>query len=297
MKAKIIKGIGGFYYVEPCGSAFLSSQEETPTLIECKARGVLRHQKMKPTVGDYVELSENEDGQWTIECIEPRRSILVRPPVANVDCALLCFAVKQPKPNLLLLDKLLANCLYFHIEPIICLTKTDLKNTEYAKIKTVYERAGFSVLGLSVKEPDELGRLLECIAGKTAFMAGPSGAGKSTLANRICENKMDTGALSEKLGRGKHTTRHVELLRTRAGSFLLDTPGFSSLELEPDIKSEDLKHLYPEFCGRKCRFSNCRHISEPGCAVREAVRCGEIDKERYKRYKTLYESLEEREKY
>lgn len=294
LKGKIIKGIGGFYYIEPSDSNFIDN--ENIQLIECKPRGKFRHKGNKPIIGDYVILSlENED--WVIEEILERKNKLVRPPVSNVDIAFLCIPIKEPNPDLNLLDKLIINCLVNNIEPVICLTKSDLDPERVESIKNIYSNAGFKVITLSIYEEDDFEILENLLKGKTAFMAGPSGAGKSTLANRLSSQKMETGFLSKKLGRGKHTTRHVELLKTHNGGFLLDTPGFSSLDFEENIEAEQLKDYYPEFDTIICRFSNCNHIKEPGCEVRNNVRDHKIDVDRYKRYKTFFNYLKERNAY
>ena len=280
IRARIIKGIGGFYYAEPLDPLFLSGisedrydretvrqvLENPPEIpIECKPRGIFRHKKMKPAIGDLIALSPDSEGGWVITEIEDRRNSFIRPAVVNVDIAVICFTKRD--------------------------TDTQGAFENYSRI---YEPAGFPVIGLSAKEDDSFPELTERIAGKTAFLAGPSGVGKSTLINRISSAEMDTGELSQKLGRGRHTTRHVELLPGLSGGWLVDTPGFTSLELEQQITPEELADWYPEFAEAQCRFADCVHISEPGCAVRTAVDSGEIAKERYDSYKTLYKQLKNR---
>ncbi len=291
-----MKGIGGFYYVRPLDSNFLSDELHDGCL-ECKARGILRHKKQTPMVGDIVDISRNEEGQWTIDKIEPRKNAFVRPPVSNVDTALLCFSVKKPKPDLLLLDRLIVNSLYSNIDPVLCFTKIDTDDQEVLlDLKQSYEGAGFPIIGLSPTEMKGDEAVLKAIRGKTAFLAGPSGAGKSTLANRLCASTMDTGTLSRKLGRGKHTTRHVELLTTIEDGYLLDTPGFSSLILEEGIEPDMLGSFYPEYAQFDCKYSNCSHIAEPACGVQKAVKQGLISSKRYANYKLLYDELKKRKK-
>lgn len=286
IKGQIIKGIGGFYYIRPIGST---------SLLEAKPRGIFRHQKITPTVGDWVELSE-ESGKLTIEAIEARRNIFVRPPVANVDLALIVFAACNPTPNLLLLDKLLIASEYEEVEPIICVTKRDLADpAELEKLREIYGASGYTLLFLAKDDPESLRALEALLKGHTAFMAGPSGVGKSTLANHLCgEVDMEIGDLSQKLGRGKHTTRHVQLLEMDCGGFLLDTPGFSSLNVAKDISLEALRYYFPEFSQGHCRFSSCTHRSEPGCAVKAQVDNEEISATRYAHYLQLYEEIEKR---
>jgi len=281
---KIIKGIGGFYYVKPQAS------EE---IVECKARGVLRHQKIVPTVGDEVMIQSDNPGEWTIESIEPRKNIFIRPPVANVDIGLIVFSMTSPKPNLLLLDKLLISSEIQNVEPLICFTKKDLVSPEEEEVlrkiysKTPYKLFFFSDRDLGVM--DEIAHEIRC---KTAFMAGPSGVGKSTMANNLCSNQtMETGTLSQKLKSGKHTTRHVELLKMRSGGFLLDTPGFSSYKLSEYIKAEELREYFPEFSRGECRFKSCMHQGEPGCQILEDLKDEKISQTRYDHYLYLLDEI------
>lgn len=280
---RIIKGIGGFYYVKPEGST---------SLLESKARGVFRHQKIKPVVGDYVELVQNKEGEMAIEKIFPRKNEFIRPAVSNVDIALIVFAAKNPNPDLLMLDKLLIASEVKEVQPIICITKADLVTQDKLdEILGVYEKTPYLCLTFRADEAilDQLEQELFC---KTAFLAGPSGVGKSTLANRLCSaKKMETGTLSQKVNRGKHTTRHVELLDLNVGGYLLDTPGFSSLKLDEEIDRDTLRFFFPEFAAGECKFTSCVHDNEPGCKVKEQLEKNEINPLRYKHYLSLLEEL------
>ncbi|WP_195267011.1 ribosome small subunit-dependent GTPase A [Eubacterium sp. 1001713B170207_170306_E7] len=284
ISGRIIKGIGGFYYVRPDGSA---------SLLECKARGIFRHQKIKPMVGDFVEVVENDQDELAIDEIKPRKNEFVRPPVSNVDVALIVFAGENPSPNLLLLDKLLIASEMKAVEPIICITKTDLVDAgELQRIRAIYAKTPYKCFAFDQTDNIALEAIEAEIEGKTAFLAGPSGVGKSTLANRLCEaGAMETGELSQKLNRGKHTTRHVELLDLKAGGYLLDTPGFSSLKLDREIEKEDLRFYFPEFEEGACRFASCLHQSEPGCAVKAQLESGEISPVRYEHYSYLLNEI------
>lgn len=278
MKGTIIKGIGGFYYVKV-----------SDTIYECKARGILRKQRITPMIGDKVEI-ELCGEKGSITEILPRSSFLVRPPVANVDTMMLVAAAASPEPNLFLIDKMLVNAEINNIEPVICINKTDLAVRD--DIKEAYSKAGYRILSVSAEKQEGLDTLVEYLAGKTTAFAGLSGVGKSSILNIITEDKLETGSVSEKIQRGKHTTRHVELFELHGGGFVLDTPGFSSLEVE-GIKAEDLQKYFPEMtdCIDKCRFRGCSHINEPDCAVKEKLDKGKISKHRYESYVQLYNQL------
>lgn len=292
MTGKIIKGIAGFYYVHV----------ENAGVYECKAKGIFRNQKIKPLVGDDVELEllDTEKKLAAIVDILPRRSQLIRPAVANVDQALIVFAAKNPEPNYSLLDRFLILMAKQNLPVIICFNKTDLISAdEKEKIENGYRNSGYEIRFLSAKGKsgtEDIARLLE---HKTTVLAGPSGVGKSTLVNLLQPGViMETGAVSEKIKRGKHTTRHSEFIWIKEDTYILDTPGFSSLELE-GIEAEELMNYFPEFhpFDGNCRFRGCVHENEPDCAIKQAVKDGIISESRYESYLLLYRDLKEKKKY
>lgn len=274
----IIKGIGGFYYVKASGKVY-----------ECKARGVFRKQKITPMIGDRVEI-ELIGEKGSIAKILPRSSFLVRPSVANVDTMMLVVAAASPEPNLFLIDKMLVNAEINNIEPAVCINKTDIARRE--DIAEIYSKAGYKVFCVSAEKHEGTAELMDYLKGKTTAFAGLSGVGKSSLLNIITDDDLETGSVSEKIQRGKHTTRHVELFEMKNGGFVLDTPGFSSLEVE-GIKAEDLWQYFPEMANsqNKCRFRGCSHINEPDCFVKEKVESGEMASSRYESYIELYNKL------
>ncbi len=274
----IIKGIGGFYYVKTRGNIY-----------ECKARGIFRKQKITPMIGDKVEIDINGD-KGNITDILPRSFSLSRPPVANVGVMMLVVAAAQPEPNLFLIDKMLVNAHINGIEPVICINKTDLAGRE--DIKEIYSKAGYDIFCVSAEKETGIKKLEEYLRGKTTAFAGLSGVGKSSLLSLITNDFLETGSVSEKILRGRHTTRHVELFELDEGGFVLDTPGFSSLEVE-GIKAEDLWKYFPEMADsqNKCRFRGCSHINEPDCRVKDKLESGEIAPSRYESYRELYGRL------
>ena len=279
MRGKIIKGIGGFYYVKTSGGE----------VFECKARGIFRKENIKPYIGDEVEISiENEKGN--IEKILPRKTMLLRPAVANIDKVVIVIAAKEPEPDTLLCDKLILSAEIAGIEPIICINKSDLK--EDKKLLKTYEQAGYRAILVSAKNENDKDKILPLIIGKTTAFAGLSGVGKSTLLGMLTGKKQETGEVSQKIKRGKHTTRCVELLELKDGGYVLDTPGFSSFEIS-GIKADELKNYFPEMLNLndKCRFKGCSHTKEPDCAVKEAVFEGRISESRYESYKMFYDTL------
>ena len=292
MQGKIIKGIAGFYYVSVVESG----------IYECKAKGIFRKDKLKPLVGDMVEITVLDDNEKTGNIISllPRKNELIRPASANIDQAMVVFAVADPKPNLLLLDRFLVMMECQGIDTIICFNKTDLASDEKtSELADIYKSCGYQVLLVSAKEQLSIDEIRKTLEGKTTVIAGPSGVGKSSLVNILQEEvQMETGATSKKLGRGKHTTRHSQLIPIDDNTFLMDTPGFSSLYPE-DIEKEELKHYFREFqkYEGKCKFKPCTHIHEPQCAIISAVDKGEINKLRYSNYETLYQELKDKRRY
>lgn len=292
MQGKIIKGIAGFYYVHVVESG----------IYECKAKGIFRNQKIKPLVGDDVEIAiiDEEEKKGNIEQILPRKNELIRPAVANIDLALIIFAAAKPQPNFNLLDRFLIMMEYQKVPVKICFNKIDLvSEKEIEKIAAVYQNCGYDILTVSAKEEKGITELLEVLQGKTTAVAGPSGVGKSSLINRLQPHvQMETGAISKKIERGRHTTRHSEIIPICGNTYIMDTPGFSTLNI-PGFEKEDLQQYYPEFLVFEpyCRFKGCSHISEPDCGVKEALEEGKISSLRYENYKLLYEELRNIKKY
>ena len=271
-------------------------------IYECKARGIFRREKIKPLVGDAVEMEVLDPYEKTgnISGILPRRSKLIRPAVANIDQALILFAIVRPEPNFNLLDRFLIMMEQQGLPCIICFNKSDIASEkERRTLQSAYETCGYQVLFISVKEKAGLREVRALLQGKTTTVAGPSGVGKSSLINYLYpQAAMEIGEISEKIDRGKHTTRHSELFVLDQESYIMDTPGFSSLQLF-DMEKEELKNFYPEF--RKyeagCRFRGCAHVSEPGCGVKEALAAGKVSDVRYHNYTVLYEELKNRKRY
>lgn len=292
MTGKIIKGIGGFYYVV-C---------ENGVTYECKAKGVFRNRKIKPLVGDNVEIEilDAEKNLGNIEDILPRFNWLNRPAVANVDQTVIIFAVSAPAPNFNLLDRFLINMEQHEVPTIICFNKIDLEGFRQSEdICRSYTKSGYEVLFISAESGYGINTLEAVIKGKTTVFAGPSGVGKSSTLNSLFPDaNVQTGGLSEKIQRGKHTTRHSELMFVDDDTYIMDTPGFSSLYTE-GIEAEDLKLYFPEIVAYTgtCKFNMCNHISEPGCLVKEAVGDGRISKMRYDDYVMIYNELKEKRKW
>lgn len=291
-RGKIIKGISGFYYVFVEGAG----------AYECKAKGIFRNKKMKPFVGDDVSIRvlDEEKKLGNIEEILPRKNQLIRPAVANVDMALVIFATKKPQPNWNLLDRFLCMMEYQKVPVTICFNKSDyVDKIERDTLRKIYEPAGYPILFTSTISNEGIAELSLLLEGKTTTVAGPSGVGKSSLINcLIGENRMETGQISTKIERGRHTTRHSEILPIAEGTYIVDTPGFSSMDL-PELEKEQLWMCYPEFLKYEpnCRFGGCSHRNEPQCGVKEAVEQGKIHRTRYENYIMLYEERENIRKY
>lgn len=293
MKGKIIKGIAGFYYVHT---------PEEGRIYECKAKGIFRKEKLKPLVGDDVEIDTNDqpEGKGTIIDILPRKNELIRPAVVNVDQAMVIFAAAEPDPNLNLLDRFLIMMQRQKVNTVVCFNKKDIvTEKELSLLMDIYQRSGYEVIGTSMHEKDGLTDIYLLLKGKTTVLAGPSGVGKSSLINEMKpEANMETGSVSEKIKRGKHTTRHSELIYVEENTYVMDTPGFSSLYIH-EIEKDELKDYFIEFTEyeEQCRFIGCMHLNEPGCAVKEALEEGKISHIRYENYKALYNELKDIRRY
>ncbi len=292
MKGKIIKGIAGFYYVHV----------EDAGVFECKAKGIFRKEKIKPLVGDNVEIDiiSLEEKTGNVIKIHSRKNELIRPAVSNVDQALVIFAADKPKPNFNLLDRFLVMMAQQQVETAICFNKQDLVGEqELERLKGIYRACGCQVLFASAKEESGLAGLQKILDQKTTAVAGPSGAGKSSLINLLQPGAgMETGDISEKIARGRHTTRHSQLIHIKGQAYIVDTPGFSSMYL-PGMDCQELKSYFREFQEYEgsCRFQGCSHTHEPGCSVKEALGAGKISPIRYENYVMLYEELKQMKKY
>ena len=292
MQGKIIKGIAGFYYVNVVESG----------VYECKAKGVFRKEKIKPLVGDNVriEILDEENKTGNIVEIFPRKNELIRPAVANIDQALVVFAVTKPTPHFNLLDRFLVIMERKEIPVVLCFNKKDIATSpEIAELEAIYEKCGYPIVFTSALEQENIEEIRRLLLKKTTAIAGPSGVGKSSLINLLQNQvQMETGTISRKIERGKHTTRHSELIAVDADSYIMDTPGFSSLYVN-DFEKEELKYYFREFASYEgqCRFQGCDHVHEPGCAVKEALEEGKIHPIRYKNYLEMYTELKEKKRY
>ncbi|WP_025785104.1 ribosome small subunit-dependent GTPase A [Sporosarcina sp. D27] len=287
-EGQIRKAISGFYYVKYDGGT-----------VRCRGRGVFRKRKITPLVGDWVTYVQEGEEDATITEVHPRKNELVRPPVSNIDLALLAVSIVEPTFSSNLLDRFLVLVESHHIEPVICLTKKD--KADEAELQAAEETAayyrsiGYSVLMTSIDEPGLLEKLRPYLEGQTTVLAGQSGVGKSTLLNTLLPNlSLETGEISESLGRGKHTTRHVELHEV-GGGLVADTPGFSSLEFET-LEKQELGSCFPEFleASEQCKFRGCLHLKEPSCEVKRQVESGEILQSRYNHYLQFLQEISDR---
>ncbi|MTI79812.1 MAG: ribosome small subunit-dependent GTPase A [Firmicutes bacterium] len=283
----VIKAYSGYYYVQSDSEQWV-----------CRLRGKFRLTKETVLVGDQVKVKPAEKNTGTVYEVLSRRNKLLRPPVANVDQAVITFAVSNPEPNLDLLDRFLVMAEGAGIMPVICLNKVDLLDIDEPEWMEVYRQVGYTVIATSAKGKKGIAEIKDVLKDKISVFAGPSGVGKSSLLNSIHPGlELKTGDISRKLKRGKHTTRHVELIPLESGGLVADTPGFSSLQL-PEIASTDLAYYFPEmeeFVG-SCRFNSCSHNKEPHCAVKEAVQSGEIDYRRYNSYLQFLKEIIDKER-
>ncbi|QHS22202.1 ribosome small subunit-dependent GTPase A [Virgibacillus sp. MSP4-1] len=288
-KGKIVKALSGFYYVEVTNKG----------IYQCRGRGLFRKQKITPLVGDRVEIDITDNGDGYVTKIYERNNELVRPPVSNIDQAIIVTSAAKPDFNALLLDRFLVLIEAKRIEPVIVLTKMDLVSSEAERqmetVQTIYENIGYSVVRLSSKDKHQVRQLVPYIAGKTSVIAGQSGVGKSSLLNALKPGlDLEIGDISESLGRGKHTTRHVEFISINDG-YVADTPGFSSLDFR-EIEAEELPECFPEMVARQdgCKFRGCKHFKEPKCAVKNAVQTGDIPEFRYDHYLQFLDEIQSR---
>ncbi len=277
----ILKALSGFYYVKADGE-----------LYECRASGLFRKNKITPLVGDNVEIEVLDNSKGYLTKIHERKNSLVRPPVANIDNLFIVSCAGNPKPNTLVIDKLIAISLKNNIEPIIVFNKSDIEPLD--DLAGIYEKAGFKSFVVSCKDGVGGDEILSAAKGKTSAFCGNTGVGKSSILNLIDSGlSLKTGEVSEKLGRGRHTTRHTEIYEISDDTYIADSPGFSALETEKTsvLLKDELKNLFPEFSdyATECKFLDCCHISEKGCKVREAVENGEIAVSRYESYKMMFE--------
>lgn len=283
MRGKIIKLTGGFYYIKSGDEVF-----------ETRARGNFRHSKVEPIVGDDVEFKYEEKTLGYIEKVYPRKNMLTRPRVSNVDLALIVIPVLDPKYNLVIIDKTIIQAEHEGIDLAIVINKSDLDEESAEELARIYKNSGFETFVISDKD-DNIESLRAYLHGKTVALCGVSGAGKSTITSRILNKEVEVGKVSQKTKRGKHTTRHTEILYNE-DIYIFDTPGFSSLTLK--IEEEDLKNYFREFKNfNDCKFNNCNHIKEPKCAVKDAVDRGEIEKSRYENYLYIFNELKEKGEY
>ncbi len=292
MTGKIVKGIAGFYYVDVPDVG----------IYECRAKGIFRNKKLKPLIGDDVVIEVTHEGDLEGNVVEilPRKNSLVRPTVSNVDQAFIVFAVSHPDPNLNLLDRFLVAVAVNDIEAIVCFNKTDLLDEkETDQLIEIYKKAGYETMAISAHEDDSFDEIEGLLKGKTTVFAGPSGVGKSSIINMIqVHTHMETGQVSDKIKRGKHTTRHANLIPMDDHSYVVDTPGFSSLQLN-ELMEGELKNYFIEFerFEPECKFRGCNHVNEPSCGVKNAVENGQISQSRYESYIHIFEELKDIRRY
>lgn len=301
----IVKALSGYYYVLPDANSLAQA-----AIIQCKARGIFKKNNESPLVGDKVRFEFTENGEGMVEQIFPRTSELIRPPIANVDLVLLVFSVDEPALNLQLLDKFLVHTQKAGLKTMICFSKLDLAvsgdqaeasrsdQSEVANASRLYRKIGYEVLNSSAKTNSGTKQIMERLTGHISVFSGQSGVGKSSLLNAMMpELKLQTNIISQKLGRGKHTTRHVELIPLPGGGFVADSPGFSQLDFT-DIEAEELGHYFIEMneLSAECKFRGCSHRHEPGCKVIAAKEAGNIAASRYAHYLQFLEEIRERKR-
>ncbi|NLL69890.1 MAG: ribosome small subunit-dependent GTPase A [Epulopiscium sp.] len=291
LEGTIIKGIAGFYYV---------ATEQN--IYECKARGKFRNEDITPMIGDHVviQISSQETNTGSIIDITPRKNLLIRPPVSNVDQVIIVFSIAQPDPNLYLLDRFLLLIEEQNLPAYICFNKVDLKyQNALIEMQEIYKKAGYDVIITSTITKEGVSLLQNLLINKITVFAGPSGVGKSSLLNEIQPSlQLKTGDISYKLKRGKHTTRHVELLPLENGGYVIDTPGFTSMQIN-HLSIENLAYYYREFQPylSSCQFHHCSHIHEPSCGVKEAVKQGKITLQRYESYVSMYNEIQQQRRW
>lgn len=286
LEGVILKGIGGFYYIEVSNSK----------IYECKARGIFRKRELSPVVGDRVLISIKDEGYASIESILLRKNYLIRPPVANIDKLFIVVSTCDPSPNTLIIDKMTAIARYRNIEPVIVISKIDLNDGN--EISSIYKNAGIRVIGVSSMTCEGIDEVKMLLNKGINVFTGNSGVGKSSLLNAMFPKLMLlTGQTSKKLGRGKHTTRHVELFKLLDDGYVVDTPGFSMIDLQraENIKKEELENCFVEFNDYLglCKFNSCAHICEKGCAILQAVEDGKISSSRHQSYISMYNEIKD----
>ncbi|CAM3438295.1 MULTISPECIES: ribosome small subunit-dependent GTPase A [Paenibacillus] len=299
LEGLIVKALSGYYYVKPLRDNQLISGEDQA--VQCRARGIFKKRGISPLVGDRVMYSLTENGEGTVDEILPRSSELIRPPVANVDLAVLLFSVKEPDLNLLLLDKFLVHIEHAGLDAVIVLTKqdlTDASDESAEKVKRMYEEIGYEVMITSSLQGIGVQQVKDRLAGEISVFSGQSGVGKSTLLNALMPGlALETSEISLRLGRGRHTTRHVELIELDNGGYVADTPGFSQLDFL-ELGVEELSSCFREFAphAAECKFRGCSHLHEPGCRVIQAVEDGTIQAGRYEHYVEFFTEMKDKKR-